>query len=310
MKRFAPIALAVTFLAIIGGLTGFTFLRSSGTNTVVNIKGLDSDGVFLNAPPYLQHDDQNISQRQASLIDAVGPFGVVVKNTTQRDVIGCSLKWELVSSTGEVRVLRQGYSNPGVLLGLQPLDPNMIGRTSLINANSSGFLALDPTLKNVFDVIDTPLPERTIEKNREYLEKVKSKYQTQLKSVIAITISIEGLVFADGEYLGSDKTKFYKHLQAVIDARRDLGNAVDSAARQGKHAGEALQELTAKMSTSLFLIKETGDTDYDKLYDSSFRTSMNELNSIHTAKGDEAVSKYLRSVLSESAPKLHKKYKN
>lgn len=310
MKQFASIALAAMLLAIIGGLTGFTFLHSSGANTVINIKGLDDDGVVLIAPPDLQPDGQNISQEHASLMDAVGPFGVVVKNTTKKDVIGCSLKWELISSTGEVRVLRQGYSNPGVLLGLQPLDPNMVGRTSLINANSSRFLSLDPRMKNILETIGTPLPERTIEKNREYVQTVKSKYQTQLKSLVAITISIEGLIFADGEYLGSDTTAFYKHLQASVDARRDVGNAVDTAAREGKHASEAVQGLTSKMSNSPFLIKETGDQEYDKLYDRSFRDSVKELNSIQIANGDEAVSRYIRPTVSENTPKLHKKVKN
>jgi len=68
--------------------------------------------------------------------------------------------------------------------------------------------------------------------------------------------------------------------------------------------------LTSKMSNSPFLIKETGDKEYDKLYDRSFRDSVNELNSIQIANGDEAVSRYIRPTVSENTPKLHKKVKN
>jgi len=309
MKRFASIALAAMSLTLIGVLSGFTFLHSSGANTVINIKGFDDDGVLLMAGSDLQRERQNITQEQASIIDAVGPFGVVVKNTTHRDLIGCSLKWELISSSGEVTVMRQGYTSPGVLLGLQPLDPNMVGKTSVINANSSRFLSLDPTLKSILETTGNQLPERTVEYYRGYVQRVTSKYQKQLKSVVAITISIEGLAFADGEYLGSDTTAFYKHLQADVEAQRDVGSAIDSAAQEGKHASEALLELNSKLSKSPFLIKETRDKEYDEIYDRSFRESIKELNSIQTANGDEAVLKYIRPRLSASVPKLHKKEK-
>jgi hypothetical protein len=314
MKRIAPILLAAVSLSLIGIISGFTFLRSASSNTVINAKGLDSDGVLLITPanPEFEFAAPKSSQERAALIDAVGPFGVVVKNTTGNDVIACSIKWEILGPDGNIRTVHQPYSTPGILLGLEPLDDNMIGKTSLINAHSSKFLSLDPRMKQMFESADSTsnLPLTTREKNREYVEKLSSKYDQQLRSAVAITISIDGVVFSNGEYVGPDTTRLFRRLQALVDAQRDLGNLVQTAFEKGKHSVDIVNTLNSKVADSPFLLSETADKEYDQLYDRKFRNLVKELNNVKSASGDETAVNYARHRSAKDAPNLHKKDKH
>src|SRR6267378_8168321 len=189
MKRVLIIVSSAFLLLVIAIVSGFTLMGNMRTVAVINAKGLDNDGVYLimSGEPNFQFADmpQVLQPDRTALIDAVGPFGVLVKNATANDVVGCSLKWELMSSDGTVKSLEQSFSTPGVLVGMEPLDESMVGHTSLINANSTRFLSLDPRVKTMFESreSESQVSAAVSERERQYVDKLKSKYDKQLGSV-------------------------------------------------------------------------------------------------------------------------------
>ncbi len=246
------------------------------------------------------------SKTTSEITSAAGPFGVFVKNTTDRDVVGCSLKWELTNSDGTVSSLQQTYSNPGVLVGMKPADPNMIGHTSLINANSTKFLSLNPSFKAMFETRESQ-PEPLSQRDRDSLNRLEAAYNKQLRTTVSITIILDGVVFSDGEFVGPDTTKFLPRLEAFIDAKRDIATFVKNAVAKGKSSPEIFDSLDSQVK-SPFQSKKTRNEEYDRIYDKYFKAFTDELQGVRKQLGDEKAMTYAQNGL-DKYRELHKRNK-
>lgn len=271
----------------------------------ITAKGLDSDGIYLITPSSPEWE-MTTSKTTLEITDASGPFGLFVKNTTDRDVVGCSLEWVLTNSDGTVRSLHQTYSNPGVLVGMKPADPNMIGHTSLINANSTKFLSLDPYVKAMFEARESQ-PEPLSQRDRDSLKRVEAAYNKQLRTAVSITIILDGVVFSDGEFVGPDTAKFLPRLEAFVNAKRDIATFVRSAVAEGKSSPEILDNLDSQVR-SPFKSKKTRNEEYDRIYDSYFKTFAEELQGVRKKAGDEKAVTYAQNGL-DKYRQLHKRNK-
>ena len=305
MRKTLVVISLVLSLLVIALVSGFTFMNNGHNVSVTNSKGLDDDGVFLitAADPRFSVTAAGMPDVNRQLIlEAAGPFGVLVQNETTNDIVGCSLKWELMGADGKITILRQEYNHPGALVGMEPLDPNMVGRTAVINAKSTAFLSLDPHLKNSFDFPD--LHAGATDKDR--LSRINKSTNKQLRNVVAITISIDGVVFNNGEFLGTDTAQFYKRVQELVNAKRDVENFFNTKIRERRDSSEILRDLSSKVNNSPFALSNSGDPEYDRAYDGHFKRFVEELEGMRDVNDDEAILKYAKHG-SDKIRELHKK---
>lgn len=73
-----------------------------------------------------------------SLVESAKPFVFFIKNNAQKEIVGVSLRWKF-SVNNKNDEVPQSEANPGVLMGIKPLDPKMVGKTSLINSKAVKF---------------------------------------------------------------------------------------------------------------------------------------------------------------------------
>src|ERR671939_10933 len=91
--------------AIFGITTGFTRLRKKmdSTNPMLNIKDLPEQGLRIIAPSDPAFDGLAaplLQGQPSSVIEALRPYSVLVKNMNHKTVVACLLKWEMMRPNG------------------------------------------------------------------------------------------------------------------------------------------------------------------------------------------------------------------
>ncbi len=290
----------------------------------VTATDFSEDGLTIMTPSDRRFDSELSSLLKVNepeltrLIELAKPFCVFVRNETDLSVVGCSLEWNVLRTDGTILSKGQPYLTPGILTGLQPIDRAMIGRTELINPHSSAFVSLDPEVKQFFDAMTKsagarrPLPpddKEEIKKHSDYLRNVR---QELLKSATAITVSIDGLVFSDGTFTGSDKYQLILNTKALVDAKRELAKRIDSSIKRNENTVELFRQLDllAKNPTASLRSSPTMSSDlkdYERLYSGYMQITIGELFQIRDAQGSEEAIKYSQEAFHRPWPSLHQK---
>lgn len=295
MNKMLVAGCGICSLLVLALISGFTIMSNTRNVSVVNAKGLDTEGVFLITPVDATFGPALAAlagSNHESVAEAAGPFGVLVQNDTANNIVGCSLKWDLIGSDGKITTLHQEYNHPGALIGMEPLDPNMVGRTAVVNARSTAFLSLDSSIKNIFDSTDSQ--SAVANRDRDRLARLSNSTNKQLKNVVSITVSIDGVVFDTGEFIGPDTTRFYKRIRAFVNAKKDLVDSINKGRADKKEAADILTGLSSKIRNSPFMLSNTNDTEYDQAYDAYFKRFVKELDNIKDVNDDQAIINYAR----------------
>jgi hypothetical protein len=172
----------------------------------------------------------NVS-RNAPLILAARPLALFIKNDSDHDVIGISLRWKFSKFNGEVREVPQFQINPGALIGLKPRDPFMIGKTSLINRGTVQFFSyfvssVQQEIKfenmrkrnpNISYRRETTLGDIDLMGKDTIVQKGKL-----LDQISTVTVSLDGVFFENGIFVGRDENLFFDFMRGQIEARKDL----------------------------------------------------------------------------------------
>lgn len=162
------------------------------------------------------------------LIDVAKPISVIIINNSSKDVVGCSLKWEMLTPKG-ANQHPQIQSTPGVLMGMKPRDPKMKGRTSLISAGDAKLFSYDPTIDQIFQNVkmnrgnDQHLgPARRFQADDTLLRPINDIKNNLLKSVSRFSVSIDGIFFSDGTFAGADSFFYFDLMRGQVKAHNDF----------------------------------------------------------------------------------------
>ena len=228
-------------------------------------------------------------ERVIPLIQVSKPFALFIKNDSDHDIVGISLRWKFLKSTGEVSEVPQIEVNPGILIGLKPRDPSMIGKTSLINRGSARFFSYftvniqqkivlanmrsrNPNVSypNVIDI--TPQEISSIN------QQVTSQKEKLLESISIITVSVDGVLFDDGTFVGKDENFFFDFMRGRIQARRDLLNQVEDARKADQNDKEILSMLLPVIpETKRGLTLKSDDGSAGESFQSGYKASLTSL---------------------------------
>ena len=189
------------------------------------------------------------------LVQAGAPFAILVKNNSDKEVIGVSLRWRLVRVDGIVEEFPQVQINPGVLMGLKALDPSMVGKTSIINSKARRF----------FSYFSTSV-EQDVNDQRMKIENPTIRYATELdaneiaQAVTAIerqqtamtdktarvALFVDGILFNDGTFVGEDRNLAFDSLRGRLQAEADFQLRLRQSRVDGKNARQFLDEFLSE----------------------------------------------------------------
>jgi len=293
------------------------------TSPILTIKGISRDGVVLITPsdPDFKLELSSLlkgkDSRAKALIDAAMPFCVLVKNTNNEDIVGCSLQWDIVRADGTTATRGTSHSSDGILIGLRPADPAMVGRTSLVNAKSTRFFSLDPDAKLFIDAMTRsfgarpPLSTDQAQEAVNHIQYLHEMREELLQKGDRITVSIDGLILSDGTFSGPDKNQLILSTKAHIQAKRDLSEIIDHQSKQYADPDRVFEVIDSLSADPRALRRFDAEEErFEHFYWKLLRISIDELIGIRDARGSAAAINYSQDAYHRSWPSLHAKQNN
>ncbi len=198
------------------------------------------------------------------LVEAAKPLVGFIRNNTPKEVIGISLQWSYFYPDGQLAFATpDGVSTPGILMGMKVRDPLLVGKTSLINSNELRFFSNDfgisQTIENAHKKLRSP--QMRYNPNADDIERqisfVKIQRQQGIMGKIAsVTVSVAGMFFNDGAFIGSDEGFFFESKAGYIKARRDFLKKLRAIKSSDKSDDEVLTEVITDISETIDSIPE------------------------------------------------------
>jgi hypothetical protein len=262
MKRMtAAIALPVTLL--FAGTFLWRNVKVQAMSVQVNVRDLPEHGVRIIAPSDPSFDQRAqpfLKDQPKTMVDRIKPFSVIVENMAGLAIVGSRLNWEIVQLDGNVYRARIGSSNPRALMGgnksIQTtrgaaIPPHSIRFVSLLGSASEGEQVDLRNFELSFRGSQSELEEfnnALLQGNREEAFN-KSDIAKVIRDATSVTVSIDGIFFEDGTFVGDDKTGFFDEVKAYIDAEYDLITEISIAQTQGKTPDEIFGQVRDFLAT-------------------------------------------------------------
>lgn len=266
MQKIVNTALIMTLISVVIITVSFLWgqdkkkMVDSTVNDITVKNDLQTHGIEV-----IASTDANFNTKLAQYIgnyneviplaDVAKPFAVFIKNNSQKEIVGISLRWQFVKSNGEINEANQIETSPGVLMGMKPRDPFMIGKTSLINDNSlkffSYFQSIGTELLNAFKSNRSKRFKYKLnpEQAQNYISDVESQKQMLLKDVSNVSVVIDAVVFNDGTFVGENQSFLFEIMSGLIQARRDFLKKLREAEQSGKSNTDNLNKFISEMKS-------------------------------------------------------------
>lgn len=194
-----------------------------------NIKDLREHGVVLMPP-----SDITLTKGRTVLID---PYSVLLKNTSSRAIVGYSIKWECSddkteTSARDLSLDRILLHTLGVvfLYGEESERRLMLNRLDdVIKPNSTWLIANDYPPREINQEVNVELNEAAI-------SEVNAACPT-------MTVTLDGIFFDDGTFIGPDTTNFFANIKTQMDVRYEIFEGVRNELKSGKTPDEVFRGL-------------------------------------------------------------------
>ncbi|MEO7658478.1 MAG: hypothetical protein ABIV48_02590 [Pyrinomonadaceae bacterium] len=241
----------------------------------------------------------NIKLRSDEISNLAKPLSVLVFNRSKKDVVGCSLRWTFSRADGREMVFPQIQSSPGVLMGMQPIDPKMQGKTSLISAGGVKLFSFDYGIEQIFDrarLDRSRPPSMNASADYSFRDEISNSRLNRnnlLGSFVRFSVSVDGIFFSDGTFVGPDKFFFFDSMVGRVQARKDL-LAILLKSSRGRLT--LSQDITAYVSknmnfkTSERQVPDDKESAFRKGYQSYARSLAEEISNRRSIETDKSIS--------------------
>ena len=278
--RLAILGLAFLVLAIIFSLAVSTRKtvnnKPDGSFVKYNIKDLPKYAISLLAP-----SDSALSKE----LKPIDPYSVFLRNTSSRPIVGYSIKWECFDSKNESA--RRNTFNDRHLrsnLGVVFMYGEETDRKAILNRleeviwpNSTWLISYDLPARRIGTVTKEDSPE------------VDEAAVAELGAVCPeMTITLDGVFFDDGRFVGPDTIGFFTHVETHVAMRREVFQQVQSELKSGKtptQVFQGLEQIANSKSTEPGGETEMSRSDFRKLF------AQDVLGMMNTWGVDKAIEK-------------------
>jgi hypothetical protein len=210
-------------------------------------------------PPFDPSFDKRIAsflKGPSSIVNRVKPFSVIVENTGRRAIVGSRLVWVIMKSDGTVYRHHIGAANPRAFLGGDKINQTTLG--AAIPSHATRFVSLVGSVPEG-EQVDLSTCELEFSGSPKDLEAFNQALQegnreaafdrSFIGQIIAqatdITVSIDGIFFEDGTFVGENQTGLYEEVKAYVDAEYDLISEISAAQKQGKSPSDIVKQVTS-----------------------------------------------------------------
>ncbi|MEW6127375.1 MAG: hypothetical protein AB1757_10075 [Acidobacteriota bacterium] len=276
------IVIAVIVIAVIPRTKGTTTQPSK-----IETMSFSVDGVRLVSP-----NDSTFDKFIAEKTDkgAVDSYAVYVVNQGARSVAACLLKWELAMPDGNV--ITHTRARKGSL--------EIIAEGQVSHFSD----AIPPNGKLLFSLTDAdPGGGRKIRMggggadiNRQAAESVK------------ITVSIDGILFADGTFVGTDSSNYFEALKGEVDAKSELNTEIARLADKVVNPDALLNHLEkyTKVTMESQQPSSSDNTRYSFWKQLEKKSYANRLQLMRRSKGDRFVVDFVKAEIGKPQIALRK----
>ena len=223
------------------------------------------------------------------------PFSVFVVNDNDQAITSCSLKWEIVMPDGKITTNFQTKADPIETIydgGIAHLNEGIAAKGNLL-----------------FSLVDNSSPDNPVRNGVGIrMGGGGSNIAAQLSRSAKVTVSIDGVLFVDGTYVGPDVNNFFELFRGQVEGDRDLATEIDRLVSDGT-TSEAITNHLKKVTKTLSSEVQTPPGE-DAQY--SFGKWMQRssyailLLMLREKKGDQAFLDRLRTELSKPQIKMRK----
>ena len=184
--------------------------------------------------------------KPSPLAEGLKSYSVLLENKGHKAIVGYRLKWEMMRADGTVSVRQAGGINMGALMDTWPPgaeNPAQAGGFA-VKPNTITFVSPAASLSEndssmTAGYMTNQLDRATVDQIRQQaagdrLASLISAIRVDLQQYTSITVSVDGVVFEDGAFVGPDTTGFFASIEAYLNAKRDLLQEVDFAVKRGR----------------------------------------------------------------------------
>jgi len=308
MKRYA--AIVISLLAVVGLVTGVSgrIRRGQAMQVRFNKRDLPKHDVHIITsadPTFDVTASAYFKAESGKSNENLKPFSVFVKNSGNRTVVAYMLIWQMVKTNGQVITNKSSYAEPGMLMGdemptdprfkhTQAIEPNQVrcfSWSAPINAEGQGLLGSGDS------------PSQNVKTNEDLAAAIRSQLTTELSQATDVTVSLDGIFFDDGTFVGPDTSGYFEQMQAMVNAKLDLLRQVATAKENGKE-DQAFEAVTAKsLEPDSTITSESSPEEYYRYYMKLFAREIHGMKSFY---GKQRLVPYLLKLHKRTHPVLKK----
>lgn len=254
-------------------------------------KGLVEDGLVMVSLSDSSFNEMFSRLEQSSPgFKSLRPYTVFILNTGKHPVIAFALKWDFMRPNGQVATRTHQFVSNSSLLGKGVSDSD----GGVIRPGTTWFFTSE-----FGSEVGSPQAIQ-LGKQGQYLAQTSA----DLSSFTGVSVSLDGAIFDDGNFIGPDETGFFAKIVALRDSHRDTMNDIAKKLKEGKSHKQILDELeTLTKSPKVRLGKNSTSSDY---YNYFRREYTGELLLMKKAAGPERTLEYALETQGKQWPALKK----
>jgi hypothetical protein len=296
------IILSAVLILLFSITTGYVLSMVQNMSVIINTKDLPEYGLIIVKSSEPEFDLLSATLKEKHYIDSfmkIKPFSVFIKNSTSKTVVGHSIVWECVNSKGEKRPHVTRYFESSALtdgvLGPQtnefsnqtiyPGSYKMLSIVTFAGGSGSGGSSKTDSIKS------------TEGNNSTLLDEILVNCQE-------VTVSIDGVFFEDGSFVGADNSDFYNKVATYVKAKRDLDSFITENLRNNLPEDMIWQKVNEKAQINGEMSFENSNTN--ELYNYFTKIFAQQILRMKEVQGKEKLLARLQIINKTSLPKLRK----
>jgi hypothetical protein len=281
MRKYAVIL--VSLIGVVAIVTGVFAVsrRAPGMQVRFNKRDFPERGVHIVTPLDPSFDEKVRKHFKKRNPEELKPFSVLIYNSGSKMVLAYALTWKLIRQDGQVITKTVGYSEPDLLMGKEEAKgPDYKHTTAIETDNVKCFTwgsqvepdSEDPTENG--GARDSVFGGKGSTADlQDNATRLREQLAAQLSDATDITVSLDGVVFEDGVFIGTNSL-FFQQLQATVNAKVDLLRELG----QGVEAGRTDQVLesieAATRLPDVNFSQEFSADDYYRFYRKLYATEI------------------------------------
>jgi hypothetical protein len=288
--------------------------EAKAVSVQINIKDLPEYDLKLIAPTDPIFDGKLstlLKNHPNPLAESLRSYSVLLENTGKKTVVGYRLRWDLIKADGTVSMRQAGGVNMGTFMDE--------ARPSLENPSLSSGFAIGPRAIAFVSLAGSSgdndnggiMGYASGSANRAILDQLRQgakdkQYSSladtitaELQNCTSITVSLDGVFFEDGTFVGPDTTEFFVTVEASVNAKRDLVQEIAFAVEH-KRSMDAIFDYINEVASSPPPVQKMNKGDIYNLFKKSNAEEMLRMRAaMSSQKAVEMVLQQSRKVWPE-----------